>query len=43
MSVIVDTRTMMVMHVYTGEGPVTLEPYKSVEDNDFGMPEWDYD
>ena len=43
MSTVVDTRTMMVMHVFTGEGPVSLDSYRSIEDTDFGMPEWDYD
>ena len=43
-STIVDTTTMMVMHVYTGEGPVTYASYKNDNDDaeDYGAMEWDY-
>lgn len=45
MYTIVDTRTMMVMHVYTGEGPIDYVPYKSDTENDdhCSMTDWDYD
>jgi len=43
-STIVDTRTMMVMHVYTGEGPITYAPYTEDKDDteDYGAMDWDY-
>lgn len=43
MRTLVDTRTMMVLTVFTDEGPVSYVPYKSDDDSDFGMPEYDYD
>ena len=42
MKTLVDTRTMMVMHVYTDEGQITYPAMKD-DDNDFGQMEYDYD
>lgn len=43
MGTIVDMRTMMVMTVFTGEGPVSYASFKGDDDSDFGMPDYDYD
>ena len=42
MDTIVDTRTMLVVNVFTDEGPVSFVNCSN-EESEFGMPFWDYD
>ena len=42
MNTIVDTRTMLVVNVFTDEGPVSFVNVSS-EESEFGMPFWDND
>ena len=39
---VVDATTNLVMDIYTDEGTATIRPYNK-EENEFGMPTWDYD
>lgn len=41
-TIVVDSTTNLVMDIRTGEGTVHLTPFIK-EENEFGMPTWDYD